>query len=119
MLETRGCQPLVYLQNSTSATGEQFNFASSSIFLLHMYKVPEKAGVQSEAKFVWETVCLPLVVMNLIENIEVHKAKTYSANYHCNGNCRLTHKFKLKQMADLYVRSGEVMIFLTVIHFLV
>jgi len=38
MLETRGCQWLVYPQNTTSATGEQTKFASSLIVLLLIYK---------------------------------------------------------------------------------
>ncbi len=49
MLEKRGCQPLVYPQNRTNAIAEPSNFASSLIFLLLMYKVPENAGVESEA----------------------------------------------------------------------
>jgi len=34
MLEKRGRQPLVYIQNSTSTTGEQSNFASTLICML-------------------------------------------------------------------------------------
>jgi hypothetical protein len=47
MLAKRGCQPLVYPQNRTNATGEPSNFASSLIFLL-LTRMPEKAGLESE-----------------------------------------------------------------------
>jgi len=38
MLAKRGCQQQVYTQNTTSATGEQANFASSLIVLVLIYK---------------------------------------------------------------------------------
>jgi len=41
MLEKRGCQPLVYPQNRTSATGEQSNLAALCFFCSSCTRVPE------------------------------------------------------------------------------